>query len=41
MNEYDGVWKMPTYAPWGFDKYADFNVSDLVFDCIANLNGFL
>jgi alpha-1,3-glucan synthase len=28
LNEYSAVWKKPRYAPWGFDQYKDFNISD-------------
>ncbi|EMD38388.1 bifunctional glycoside hydrolase family 13 glycosyltransferase family 5 protein [Gelatoporia subvermispora B] len=28
LNEYDGVWKLPNYAPWGFEKYADFDIDN-------------
>jgi hypothetical protein len=28
LNEYGAVWKKPKYAPWGFDEYKDFNVSN-------------
>ncbi|OCH94959.1 glycoside hydrolase family 13 and glycosyltransferase family 5 domain-containing protein [Obba rivulosa] len=28
LNEYDTVWKMPNYAPWGFEKYADFDIDN-------------
>jgi alpha-1,3-glucan synthase len=26
INEYNTVWKRPSYAPWGIDKYSDFKV---------------
>ena len=28
LNEYDTVWKLPPYAPWGFDEYPDFKISN-------------
>lgn len=27
LDEHDGVWKDPRYAPWGFDEYKDFTVA--------------
>ncbi len=28
LGEYNTVWKMPEYAPWGFETYADFTPSN-------------
>ncbi|KAF9053716.1 modular protein with glycoside hydrolase family 13 and glycosyltransferase family 5 domains [Hymenopellis radicata] len=28
LNEYSTVYKKPAYMPWGFDEYADFNISN-------------
>ncbi|KAI0647127.1 glycoside hydrolase family 13 and glycosyltransferase family 5 protein [Trametes meyenii] len=28
LNEYDGVWKDPTFAPWGFNEYKDFSIDN-------------
>jgi len=28
LDEYDVIWKKPKYAPWGFDEYKDFVVSN-------------
>ncbi|WWD19870.1 hypothetical protein CI109_104338 [Kwoniella shandongensis] len=28
MDEHHAEWKLPPYAPWGFDKYPDFNFTN-------------
>jgi alpha-1,3-glucan synthase len=28
LNEHDAVWKDPTYYPWDFNTYKDFNISN-------------
>ncbi|OBZ75598.1 Cell wall alpha-1,3-glucan synthase mok13 [Grifola frondosa] len=28
LNEYDGVWKDPEMAPWGFNEYKDFQLDN-------------
>jgi hypothetical protein len=28
IDEYEAQWKRPTYAPWGFDYYPDFNFTN-------------
>ncbi|THG99779.1 hypothetical protein EW026_g2645 [Hermanssonia centrifuga] len=28
LNEHNGVWKHPTYIPWGFDEYKDFVIDN-------------
>ena len=30
LNEHDCEWKLPSLTPWGFDKYQDFNVRDML-----------
>lgn len=28
LTEYDAVWKLPTYVPWGIEEYPDFKFSN-------------
>ena len=28
LDEYDAVWKRPDYAPWGFETYQDFTITN-------------
>ena len=28
MDEYDCIWKRPSYAPWGIDQYLDFDIDN-------------
>ena len=28
INEYNTVWKKPSYTPWDFDTYKDFSISN-------------
>ncbi|CAD6563802.1 MAG: Cell wall alpha-1,3-glucan synthase ags1 [Tremellales sp. Tagirdzhanova-0007] len=32
LSEHDVEWKLPSYAPWGFDKYPDFNFTNTYND---------
>lgn len=35
MDEHIAQWKLPDYAPWGFQKYPDFNFTNSYNDsCI-------
>ncbi|ODN77465.1 hypothetical protein L202_04642 [Cryptococcus amylolentus CBS 6039] len=32
LDEHDAEWKLPDYAPWGFQKYPDFNFTNTYND---------